>query len=767
MTRPIVDSANPGTTMDFLRTRTPNFFSTATRASTATWFDQYGILRDAATNEMRFDCNPTGIYWNNALASTLSRWNTALNNVRNKTGHARIYAIGDSTTRGDGLFNYLEAFRTQFPDVPCRSDGFSGNGQAPISAITTITEFSGAWTNSLADSTFFSTVGGWLFKHPGSAAGNFTVTPRRPASRMRLWFYGYFTGSGTARVIANGAPRADINTNLYNNQYTFIDVDLGATSTNPVNMVWQSGGPLWIGGVEFFNDSLFEVNIINAGWYGGTGTELAFDNGRPNAPLNAVQGVNADLIILSCGINDAAQSKTLTEYRTNMQNIINKGLAAGSSIVCDGQNPASPNNINYVNVMRAVAHDNNLPYIDFYRKWGGSLAAAQTAGLVSGDNIHPTPAGYVDKGNTLGKFVQGSLFIPNRGLLIESPRTNLVRNNTTTGAVAGSPGTVPTNNSIFGIPAGITRTLGLGTEDGMQYLDVGLVGTPAANGDIGIAFELNNGIAAVQNEQVTLSVYIKIQNGTTTNVSSPLLVINEFDAAPTFLTSGTTAITLSSNRTRHTFTHTVASATAAFAQPFLQVSVTSGQAIDITLRIYYAQVEKAPFATSIIKTTSATVTRASDNLVSTSLSSLNFRSDEGTLYVEYELEGLSTLIQRAAFFDNNTNNERIPIGTSSTVGNAAFSIRTGGVDQTSTLFHSGITAFNVVKHAAAYRVDDIASSANGSAVLTDNLATLPVGINTLRIGQEIGSTNYLNGWLRRFIYYPIRLSNAKLQELST
>ena len=72
------------------------------------------------------------------------------------------------------------------------------------------------------------------------------------------------------------------------------------------------------------------------------------------------------------------------------------------------------------------------------------------------------------------------------------------------------------------------------------------------------------------------------------------------------------------------------------------------------------------------------------------------------------------------------------------------------------------TAYTI---AAAYATNDIAGSGNGGTVATDTINTRPV-VNRLVIGQLRGSVFYLNGHIRRFAYYPDRLSNLQLQALT-
>ena len=72
------------------------------------------------------------------------------------------------------------------------------------------------------------------------------------------------------------------------------------------------------------------------------------------------------------------------------------------------------------------------------------------------------------------------------------------------------------------------------------------------------------------------------------------------------------------------------------------------------------------------------------------------------------------------------------------------------------------TAYTI---AAAYATNDVAGSGNGGTVATDTINTRPV-VNRLVIGQLRGSVYYLNGHIRRLVYYPDRLSNLQLQALT-
>jgi hypothetical protein len=90
------------------------------------------------------------------------------------------------------------------------------------------------------------------------------------------------------------------------------------------------------------------------------------------------------------------------------------------------------------------------------------------------------------------------------------------------------------------------------------------------------------------------------------------------------------------------------------------------------------------------------------------------------------------------------------------------------VADTST-FGFGVTgSVNIVyKTALAYAVDNSAASINGSDATTDTDVILPSILTGMFIGRRSGTaTDFLNGHIRRIAYWPRRLSNSLLQQLT-
>ncbi len=66
-----------------------------------------------------------------------------------------------------------------------------------------------------------------------------------------------------------------------------------------------------------------------------------------------------------------------------------------------------------------------------------------------------------------------------------------------------------------------------------------------------------------------------------------------------------------------------------------------------------------------------------------------------------------------------------------------------------------------VKTAFAFAPNDFAITADGSAVFTDNVGNLPLGVNRSGVGASL-----FCGHIKSLKFFPTRLSNAKLQELT-
>jgi hypothetical protein len=185
--------------------------------------------------------------------------------------------------------------------------------------------------------------------------------------------------------------------------------------------------------------------------------------------------------------------------------------------------------------------------------------------------------------------------------------------------------------------------------------------------------------------------------------------------------------------------------------------------------IWGAQLEVGAFPTSYIPTVASQVTRSAD---AASMTGANFSSwynqAAGTLYADYVVNGLNTGAANAAYgiSDGTIANHITGRTTESGVtGIINFQVRVGGVNQAA-LNSVTVAVGAVAKNAAAYAVNDFAFLGNAGAVQTDTVGTLPI-VTQMQIGTLLGSTNVLNGTIKKIAYYPARCTNAQLQGLTS
>ena len=183
------------------------------------------------------------------------------------------------------------------------------------------------------------------------------------------------------------------------------------------------------------------------------------------------------------------------------------------------------------------------------------------------------------------------------------------------------------------------------------------------------------------------------------------------------------------------------------------------------LYIWGAQLEVGPSVSSYIKTVAATVTRVADTASIGNVTSFTNYS-EGTLM--FETSGASTTINYPAIgFMSATFSalRALQIFKAPNNLNWSYLVRTSTGDDVGLFSATGGAA---VKAAFAYKVNDFAYVVNGTVVGTDTVGTIPepVSIPTLGIGCN-DAAGRINTSIKKLIYYPIRLTNAQMQKITS
>ena len=352
-----------------------------------------------------------------------------------------------------------------------------------------------------------------------------------------------------------------------------------------------------------------------------------------------------------------------------------------------------------------------------------------------------------------------------QGLLIEEARTNSIRNNTMVGAVAGTPGTLPTNWFSTGTGGGITsQIVQIGVVGGVSIIDIRLYGT-STGGNFDIYID-GNGASASNSQSWTQSLYAAIVSGSLTGVTCTFRAV-QLDATPANVGSLVgSSFSPTMLLQRFTQTYTTTAPTINTLQPLFRFTCAVG-AIDITLRIGLPQLEQGAFATSVIPTTTIALTRAAD-VASVNTLSPWYNASEGTLFAEGTLVGgtAATFPYQTALVGSNANTDSIGVQWSASAGVMRFGVRAGSTAQADLAGGSAKSANSSYKVAGRYAANNVQAAFDGTLGTLDTTVTVPT-IVALSLGGAAGFQPSANTWLRRVTYFPRSLSDAELQSLTT
>jgi hypothetical protein len=208
--------------------------------------------------------------------------------------------------------------------------------------------------------------------------------------------------------------------------------------------------------------------------------------------------------------------------------------------------------------------------------------------------------------DSLGNLQSAAINVPRYNFTANPPGViNWIRNSSMVGAVAGSPGTVPTNwTSVAATFAasGLTFTINsLSTINNVPTLNVTVAGTTTSSGNASWTID---GASTASNMQFTGSMWLQLTGGSATNFtgfatrnrSLPSGASNQIDLR--FL--------LSSTNQQFTNTYTVG-ATDTSWQWMLQFNWNSGAAINISFNISAPQYETGSVAHAWVPTSTVAV----------------------------------------------------------------------------------------------------------------------------------------------------------------
>jgi hypothetical protein len=190
------------------------------------------------------------------------------------------------------------------------------------------------------------------------------------------------------------------------------------------------------------------------------------------------------------------------------------------------------------------------------------------------------------------------------------------------------------------------------------------------------------------------------------------------------------------------------------------------------LYLWGAQLEVGAFPTSYIPTTSAAVTRAADGVSVTPISSF-YNTAEGTMFAEvqfpYASAAYATANRILNFGTNGSGNNQNEIRFNQSGGNQLMYLPQDGVGTAAQINSTTVAAGDTVKLAAGYAVDNFAFARAGSLVGTDTSGTVATTQTHMVIGSRriANSTDTATAYYRKIAYWPKRLTNTLLEQLTT
>jgi hypothetical protein len=181
------------------------------------------------------------------------------------------------------------------------------------------------------------------------------------------------------------------------------------------------------------------------------------------------------------------------------------------------------------------------------------------------------------------------------------------------------------------------------------------------------------------------------------------------------------------------------------------------------LHLWGAQLEVGAFPTSYIPTTTAAATRSADSAVVTPISSF-YNQAEGTLFAEYICNIANVGI--VGFTDNSVTNRFIVITSNSPAGAPIGNVRISNNTEASITVGSTPTSTEIIKFALTGANNDFQAARGGTLGTADTSGGMPT-LTHLQVGVGGGSSNRMTGHIRKLAYWPKRLTNTLLEQLTT
>lgn len=233
----------------------------------------------------------------------------------------------------------------------------------------------------------------------------------------------------------------------------------------------------------------------------------------------------------------------------------------------------------------------------------GALAASVTLNATAKGTL--TGAGLLSVSMILGANVAANWGVA--GALALTDLDNRITNSTMLGAVAGTPGTLPTNWGLQSTVSGITKQIvGFGASDptfGLPYIDLRFSGTAGANGQYGISLDTATNIPATQGQSWIISLGAQLTATPGNGPDSAAILYQQENSSGTglsTLTALTFAVSASFVQVGPSFAPN--QATCAFIKPIVGFNFTNGNSYDFTVRVFAPSAHLAIWSNAFVPT---------------------------------------------------------------------------------------------------------------------------------------------------------------------
>lgn len=339
-----------------------------------------------------------------------------------------------------------------------------------------------------------------------------------------------------------------------------------------------------------------------------------------------------------------------------------------------------------------------------------------------------------------------SLAINGQAVILGQTRTNCAPNSGMVGAVAGTPGTLPTGWFWSAATPGLTTSVvGTGVEDGYPYVDLRLSGTATGPNSSDLSFMASVGISAIAGQEWTASHAVRLIAGSAAGMTTRALIFARDAGGASLNTTNGAATALTAAKSPDVVTATLSGASVANVSSKISISgFATGQTYDLTVRISIPQLERGGVATDPIITPGSPLTVGGAFSV---FARANLPANDNT---ERYLVAISDGV-----------NESASIRRSS--ANAARASVSGPVSVVGLSPAGTFDGARSLRLFGRFRNAALAVAANGSPIAS-TAVTMPAGLRTITVGT--GGSNYLNGYLAELAIYG-DLSDAQGQRLAS